>query len=84
MNTQTTTAKMGPLSDGKTEGMRIPDALKAAIMRKIHRLAGMNEELTRHNWGHFVTPSELYLLEAEGFIVDFDTGLCIDTTEVQS
>ena len=83
MNTQTTTAKMGMLSDGKTEGMRIPDALKAAIMRKIHRLAGMNEELTRHNWAHFVTPSELYLLEAEGFIVDFDTGLCIDTTEVQ-
>ena len=84
MSTQTTTAKMGSLSDGKTEGMRIPDALKAAIMRKISRLAGIHDELQAHGWAHFVTPSELYLLEAEGFIVDFDTGLCIDTQEVQS
>lgn len=85
MSTQTTTAKMGLLSDSKPEGIRIPDALKLAIMRKIQRLAAMNDEPQAHNWAHFVRPSELYLLEAEGFMVDFDTGLAVDTlAEVRS
>lgn len=85
MSTQVTTAEMGILSDGKAEGLRVPDALKAAIMRKISRLAGMRDELDKAGWTHIVTSSELYLLEAEGFVVDFDTGLCVDTfSEVTS
>ena len=81
MNTQATTQQ----PNTEVQALRVPDALKVAIMRKISRLAGMNDELTRHGWAHFVTPSELYLLEAEGFMVDFDTGLAVDTlAEVQS
>ena len=75
MNTQATTQQ----PNTEVQALRVPDALKVAIMRKISRLAGMNDELTRHGWAHFVTPSELYLLEAEGFMVDFDTGLAVDT-----
>lgn len=75
MNTQTLTQQ----PNTETHALRVPDALKLAIMRKIHRLAGMHDELTQHGWAHMVTTSELYLLEAEGFIVDFDTGLVIDT-----
>ena len=81
MNTQATTQQ----PNTEVQALRVPDALKVAIMRKISRLAGMNDELTRHGWAHFVTPSELYLLEAEGFMVDFDTGLAVDTlAEVRS
>ena len=83
MNTQATTRQ--PNTETEVQALRVPDALKVAIMRKISRLAGMNDELTRHGWAHFVTPSELYLLEAEGFMVDFDTGLAVDTlAEVRS
>ena len=81
MNTQATTQQ----PNTEVQALRVPDALKVAIMRKVSRLAGMHDELQAHNWAHFVTPSELYLLEAEGFMVDFDTGLAVDTlAEVQS
>lgn len=82
MNTQRTTQPTVDnhhLSNAENGGLRIHDALRAAIMRKIFRLGDMREELDRAGWTHLVTASELYLLESEGFIVDFDSGLCVDT-----
>lgn len=73
MNTQISTQQPN------TQALRVPDALKMAIMRKISRLAGIHDELQAHGWTHIITTSELYLLEAEGFMVDFDTGLVVDT-----
>lgn len=63
------------------EALRIPDALQLAMMRKIARLGALREAIERAGWSHIVTLSELYLLEAEGFTVDFDSGMITPPAE---
>lgn len=61
------------------DGLRIHDAVKQAMLRKVGRLAKLHEELAEMQWLPFITPSELLLLEDHGFLLDFDSGLCVDT-----
>lgn len=60
-------------------GLTIHDALKAAILRKIDRLHRMQCDIADLNYQGFITPTELWLLESTGFMLDFDTGICTDT-----
>ena len=60
-------------------GLRIHDAVKQAMLRKVERLAKMRDELDELQWLSFISPSDLMLLEDHGFLLDFDTGLCVDT-----
>ena len=62
-----------------TNELRIHDAVAQAMLRKVTRLAQIHDELAEMNWLHFITPTELLLLEDNGFLLDFDSGLCLDT-----
>lgn len=64
--------------------LRIHDAVAQAMLRKVLRLAQMRDELSEMNWLSFITPSELLLLEDNGFLLDFDSGLCVDTWHTTS
>lgn len=59
--------------------LTIHEAVRAAMVRKLERLASMRDELDALQWLPFIQPHELYLLESEGFMLDFDTGRCVDT-----
>ena len=60
-------------------GLRIYEAVGLAMVRKAARLAQMHGELAELQWLPFIQPHELLLLEDHGFLLDFETGLCIDT-----
>lgn len=66
-----------------TEQLKIYDAVRTAMLRKVHRLAAMRDELDALGYLPFIQPHELYLLESEGFLLDFDSGLVTDTVEPQ-
>ena len=60
--------------------MTIREALGQALVRKCKRLHGLNCELAEMQCAG-VTAPELYLLEAEGFMLDFDGLHVIDTVQ---
>ena len=59
--------------------LSVREALGLAMLRKVQRLAAIHDELDEIGAACCITASDLYLLESQGFIVDFDTFRAIDT-----
>lgn len=59
--------------------LTITEAVGLAYVRKMQRLAAIRDELDELNWSGFICPRDLMLLEDHGYMLDFDTGLVIDT-----
>ena len=73
------TAQVEAAASPPAAGLRIYEAVGLAMVRKAARLAQMHGELAELQWLPFIQPHELLLLEDHGFLLDFETGLCIDT-----
>ena len=77
------TAQVEAAASPPAAGLRIYEAVGLAMVRKAARLAQMHGELAELEWLPFIQPHELLLLEDHGFLLDFETGLCLDTWPAQ-